>query len=131
MSMDPGKKILILIADDEVNLLLLLKDNLEEYGFDVVTAADGAEAYEKATQEKPDIIVLDVEMPRLNGLQVCEKIRRLPEFAAVPIMILSAYAQAEDIKKGLALGANQYMTKPFRVKELVETIRGLRVKKPG
>lgn len=126
MTIDPEKgKILVLIADDEENLLLLLKDNLEEYGFDVVLAKNGEEAFQHSQSAKPNVIILDVEMPKMNGIQVCERIRKIPELNDVPILILSAYAQPEDIKKGLAAGANQYMTKPFKVNQLIETIRKL------
>lgn len=124
-------KILVLIADDEVNLLLLLKDNLEEYGYQVVTATNGEEAYQKALSEKPDFVILDVEMPKLNGWQVCEKLRKMPEVNKVPILILSAYAQNEDIRKGLSAGANMYITKPFKVKDLIETIDTLRKQTGG
>lgn len=122
-------KVLILIADDEVNLLLLLKDNLEEYGFEVITAANGEEALEKTSLQKPDVIILDIEMPKLNGWQVCEKIRKNAEFKNLSIIILSAYVQPEDIKKGLAIGADKYITKPFKIKELVDTILQLSLSK--
>lgn len=116
-------KILVLIAEDEVNLLLLLKDSLEEYGFEVLTAVNGEEALQKSTLERPNLIILDVEMPKLNGWQVCERIKQNPDLKAVPILILSAYAQPIDIKKGFSLGIQQYFTKPFKMKELVESIR--------
>ena len=113
----------VLVADDEINLLLLLRDNLEEYGFKVVTAADGQDALEKFNAEKPDVVILDVEMPKMNGWKVCESIRRKSGSKDAPlILILSAYVQPEDIKKGLAMGANKYFTKPFKMKELIETI---------
>lgn len=115
-------KILVLVADDEVNLLLLLKDNFEEHGFDVITAANGEEAYQKSVAEKPDMIILDVEMPKLNGLQVCEKIRKTEELKTVPILIFSAYAQPEDVKKGFALGADDYIPKPFKIRDLIDTV---------
>lgn len=128
MSKKDKNKILILIADDEANLLLLLKDNLEEYGFEVLTATNGEEAWMQCS-EKPDVIILDVEMPKLNGWQVCEKVRQTSDMKQTPILILSAYAQPEDIKKGLALGANKYLTKPFKIKELIDQIL-LLAKKP-
>ncbi len=118
-------KILVLIADDEENLLVLLKDNLEERGFEVNVAADGEEALESVTAEKPNIIILDVEMPKLNGWQVCEKIRANPNLKDVPVIILSAYAQPEHIKRGLQAGANLYMTKPFKMDELEDNLRKL------
>ena len=118
-------KILVLVADDEANLLLLLKDNFEEYGFEVITAVNGEEALQKTIAEKPNMIILDVEMPKLNGFQVCERIRQNPNFKDVPILIFSAYTQPEDIKKGLALGADDYVTKPFKIKDLIATVLSL------
>lgn len=126
MSENLKDKVLVLIADDEQNLLLLLKDNLEEFGFEVVTATNGQEALDQAFSTVPTVIVLDVEMPKLNGWQVCERIRGDARFKSVPILILSAYAQPEDVKKGLSLGANRYMTKPFKMKELIDVILELK-----
>jgi len=120
-----SEKILVLIADDEENLLTLLKDNLEERGFEVNAATNGEEALQGVLAHKPNFIILDVEMPKLNGFQVCEKIRANPDFKDVPILILSAYAQPEHIKRGMEAGANLYMTKPFKMNELEENIRKL------
>ena len=126
MAETPGQGNSILIADDEIHLLLLLKDNLEEYGFTVITAVDGEEALEKCISERPRVVILDVEMPKMNGWRVCEKIRETSGVNYTPvILILSAYAQPEDVKRGLRLGANKYITKPFKMKELIESIRAL------
>lgn len=120
------EKTVVLIADDEANLLLLLKDNLEEHGFQVITATNGEEALQRCMEHKPNVVILDVEMPKLNGWRVCEKITQNTEKNEMPvILILSAYAQPEDIKRGLRLGAKKYMTKPFKMKELVEAIASL------
>ncbi|OGR82901.1 MAG: hypothetical protein A2901_08820 [Elusimicrobia bacterium RIFCSPLOWO2_01_FULL_54_10] len=117
------KKRTVLVADDEVNLLNLLKDNLEEEGYEVFTAADGEEALKVWVQKRPDAVVLDIEMPRMNGWKVLEEIRKVTLSNEVPvILILSAYAQHEDIQRGMALGANKYLTKPFKTRALVETI---------
>lgn len=124
-------KILVLVADDEANLLLLLKDNFEEHGFEVITAVNGEEAFQKSLNEKPDMIILDVEMPKLNGFQVCEKVRQNPALDNVPILVFSAYAQPEDIKKGLALGADDYIIKPFKIKDLISTVFHLFKKRGG
>ena len=126
MAGTPGRDKAVLIADDELHLLLLLKDNLEEYGFKVITAVDGEEALDKYIAEKPDVVILDVEMPKMNGWRVCEKIRQTSGADATPvILILSAYAQPEDVKRGLKLGANKYITKPFKMRELIDTILAL------
>ena len=109
----------ILVADDEANLLNLLKDNLEDDGFSVLTASDGEEALKLWLQMKPDAIVLDIEMPKMNGWKVLEEIRQVTRDLKTPIiLVLSAYAQPGDIQRGMALGANKYMTKPFKVREL-------------
>ena len=116
----------ILVADDEANLLHLLKDNLEEEGFSVLTASDGDQALKLWIQHRPDAVVLDIEMPRMNGWKVLEEIRQVTQSNKDPIiLILSAYAQPNDIKRGMALGANKYMTKPFKIRELVDTLTEL------
>lgn len=113
----------VMVADDEPNLLNLLKDNLEDEGFTVLTAANGEEALEVWSQNKPDVIVLDIEMPKLNGWQVLEAIRRTSGDKEIPVIfILSAYSQPEDIQRGSKLGADKYLTKPFKLKALVEAI---------
>ena len=113
----------VLIADDEANLLNLLKDNLEESGYTVLTATDGEEALHLWLENRPDVIVLDIEMPKMNGWQVLEEGRRVSKDKELPgILVLSAYTQPEDIRRGLKLGANKYLTKPFKLKVLVESI---------
>jgi len=113
----------VLIADDEANLLNLLKDNLEESGYTVLTATDGEEALHLWLENRPDVIVLDIEMPKMNGWQVLEEVRRVSKDKELPvILVLSAYTQPEDIRRGLKLGANKYLTKPFKLKVLVESI---------
>ena len=113
----------VLIADDEANLLNLLKDNLEESGYSVLTAADGEQALHLWLENRPDVIVLDIEMPKMNGWQVLEEVRRVSKDKELPvILVLSAYTQPEDIRRGLKLGANKYLTKPFKLKVLVESI---------
>lgn len=113
----------VLVADDEPNLLNLLKDNLEDEGFTVLTAANGEDAFKIWSQNKPDVVVLDIEMPKMNGWQVLEGIRRATGDKEIPvILIISAYTQPEDIQRGAKLGANKYLTKPFKLKALVEAI---------
>jgi DNA-binding response OmpR family regulator len=102
----------------------LIEFNLSQAGFDVSTAADGAEALKKAREVRPDLIVLDVMLPEMSGLEVCKVLRRDPATAAVPIILLTAKAAEVDRVVGLEIGADDYVTKPFSPRELV-----LRIKK--
>jgi two-component system phosphate regulon response regulator PhoB len=114
----------ILVVDDEPDAVELVEFNLKQAGFEVTTAADGAEALKKARAVQPDLIVLDIMLPELDGLAVCKILRREPATAAVPIIMLTAKAAEVDRVVGLELGADDYVTKPFSPRELV-----LRVKK--
>jgi DNA-binding response OmpR family regulator len=119
-----GVKQKILVVDDEPEAVELVEFNLKQAGFGVVTAADGAEALTKARGTQPDLIVLDLMLPEVDGLDVCKLLRRDPATAAVPIVMLTAKAAEVDRVLGLELGADDYITKPFSPRELV-----LRVKK--
>lgn len=114
----------ILIVDDEPDAIELLEFNLKQAGFDVVAAEDGAEALRKAKNSAPALIVLDVMLPELDGLEVCKLLRRDPTTAALPIIMLTAKAAELDRVLGLELGADDYLTKPFSPRELI-----LRIKK--
>jgi two-component system phosphate regulon response regulator PhoB len=114
----------ILVVDDEPEAVELIEFNLNQAGFAVISAADGAEALNKARGGAPDLIVLDVMLPEITGLEVCKMLRRDPVTAAVPIIMLTAKAAEIDRVLGLELGADDYLTKPFSPRELV-----LRVKK--
>jgi DNA-binding response OmpR family regulator len=110
----------ILIADDEPNLVETLKFNLEKEGYGVVTAADGEAAIAAVRQDHPDLLVLDLMLPRLNGMEVCRIVRRE---SSLPIIILTAKTEEVDRVLGLEVGADDYVTKPFSIKELVARIR--------
>jgi two-component system phosphate regulon response regulator PhoB len=114
----------ILVVDDEPEAVELVEFNLKQAGFDVITAADGAEALKKARSALPGLIVLDLMLPAVDGLEVCKMLRRDPATAAIPIVMLTAKAGEIDRVLGLELGADDYITKPFSPRELV-----LRVKK--
>lgn len=105
----------ILVVDDEKLLVKGIRFNLENEGYDVITGADGMEAVELAGSENPDLIVLDLMMPRLDGLEACGKIR---EFSDVPIIMLTAKADDMDKLMGFEHGADDYLTKPFNILEL-------------
>jgi two-component system phosphate regulon response regulator PhoB len=114
----------ILVVDDEPEAVELVEFNLQQAGYAVVTAADGAEALSKARASQPSLIVLDLMLPEVDGLEVCKMLRRDPATAGIPIVMLTAKAAEIDRVLGLELGADDYITKPFSPRELV-----LRVKK--
>jgi len=112
----------ILIADDDPIIIKLLQVNLELDGYEVVTAEDGAEAVEKAVLTKPDLVILDIMMPRLDGWATLEELKRHPETSNAPVIFLSAKAQQDDVRKGYEAGATEYLTKPFDPSELLSVI---------
>lgn len=114
----------ILVVDDEPDVVELVTFNLRKAGFEVIAASDGAAALRSARLELPDLIVLDLMLPEVDGLEVCKLLRRDPATAGVPIILLTAKAAEIDRVLGLELGADDYVTKPFSPRELV-----LRVKK--
>lgn len=115
----------VLIADDEQNIVISLEFLLGREGFQVLVAQDGEEALVKARAEKPDLVLLDVMMPKMNGFDVCQALRADPELSAVRILMLTAKGRETEVSKGLGLGADAYMTKPFSTKELVVQVRAL------
>jgi two-component system alkaline phosphatase synthesis response regulator PhoP len=110
----------ILIIEDDKTLLRGLKDNFEFAGFTVITSEDGEEGLEKALDLKPDLIILDLMLPGINGYEICREIR--DQDLDMPIIMLTAKSQESDIVLGLNLGANDYVTKPFSIKELIARV---------
>ncbi len=115
----------ILVVDDEPEAVELVEFNLKKAGFDVLTAADGAEALKKARAALPSLIVLDLMLPEIDGLEVCKMLRRDAATARLPIIMLTAKAAEIDRVLGLELGADDYVTKPFSPRELVLRIKKL------
>ena len=115
----------ILIADDDTEIQELLHFTLENEGYEVVVASNGEEAVEKALKERPDLMVLDVMMPKLTGYEVCEKVRENPLISLTPIILLTSLSQTKDRITGIMLGADEYLSKPFEPFELVTRINGL------
>ncbi|HOV78460.1 MAG TPA: response regulator transcription factor [Bacillota bacterium] len=122
----------ILVVDDEKNILELVRFNLEREGFEVFTALDGTLAIDLAREERPDLIVLDVMLPGMNGFEVCRELNRDPLTSGIPIIMLSARAEELDRVLGLEMGADDYVIKPFSPRELVARIKArLRRARPG
>ncbi|MBL8372329.1 MAG: response regulator [Burkholderiaceae bacterium] len=115
----------LLIADDEPNILISLEYLLKREGYQVTVARDGQEALDAVGRECPDLLLLDVMMPRKNGFEVCQALRADERFAALKILMLTAKGRDTDVAKGQALGADAYMTKPFATRELVQKIADL------
>lgn len=113
----------ILIADDEPNILISLEFLLAREGYTVLLAKDGVEALSVARARRPDLAILDVMMPGRNGFEVCQDLREDPSFATLRIMMLTAKGRDAEVSKGLALGADVYMTKPFSTRELVAKVK--------
>lgn len=115
----------VLIAEDEANIVESLTFILGRAGFDVSTVADGEAALRSLRHDAPDLLILDVMMPRLNGFEVLKKIRADARLQRLPVIVLTAKTQARDREAALAVGADTYMTKPYSNREIVEQVRRL------
>jgi DNA-binding response OmpR family regulator len=118
--MDGPRK--VLIVDDEPNILTALEFLFRRSGYDVRLAADGAEALQQVDAWRPDVMLLDIMMPVKNGYEVCQAVRERPDLAGLKIVMLSAKGSEAEINKGLSLGADRYVTKPFSTQELLAAI---------
>ena len=115
----------VLVVDDDPVILKLLEVNFEMEGFQVVRAADGAEGLERAREVRPDIVVLDVMMPRMTGYEVAKALREDDGTAHIPIIFVTARAQSSDVEKGMELGVEDYVTKPFDPLDLIDRVNAL------
>lgn len=115
----------ILIVDDEKNIAISVDYLLRREGYQVSVAHDGEEGLQLIRRERPDLVLLDIMMPRLNGFQVCEQVRADPALAGTRIIMLTAKGRDAEKEKGLALGADAYITKPFSTRELVSQVKAL------
>src|SRR5437868_1981065 len=113
----------ILIVEDEPNMIAGLRDNFEYEGYGVITAPDGVAGLERALAESPDLIILDVMMPRMSGLDVCKQLKA--KRPSIPIIMLTARGQEVDKVIGLELGADDYVTKPFSIRELLARVKAV------
>lgn len=115
----------ILVVDDEPNIVLSLEFLMKQAGFQVRTASDGEAGLAAIAAEQPDLVLLDVMMPRKNGYEVCQAIRANPNWKNIRIIMLTAKGREVEREKGMALGADEYITKPFSTQEVVERVREL------
>jgi len=115
----------ILVVDDEVQLVEMVKIRLEANGYEILSAYDGQEALDKARKEKPDLIVLDLMLPKLDGYKVCRMIKFDDRYKNIPIILFSARAQESDKEMGIQVGADAYITKPFEPQVLLSKIKEL------
>lgn len=122
----------LLVVEDEAAMVELLRYNLEKEGYDVAAAADGEEALQAIADSRPDLIILDWMLPLVSGIEICRQIRRKPETKDIPIIMLTARAEEADRVRGLEVGADDYVTKPFSPSELIARVRAvLRRSRPG
>jgi DNA-binding response OmpR family regulator len=112
----------ILVADDEPNIVISLEYLMKREGYTVLVARDGQEALDAIARDRPDLVLLDVMMPKKSGFEVCQAVRASEELQATKILMLTAKGRDTDVAKGLALGADAYMTKPFSTRELVQKV---------
>ena len=119
------EKPLILLVDDEPDLVELVSQRLQATGYDVMTACDGQQALDQVKKKRPDLIILDLMLPKLDGYKVCRLLKFDERYKRIPILIFTARAQEEDIKLATECGADEYLTKPFEAKILLEKLKGL------
>lgn len=112
----------ILVADDESNIVISIEYLMKREGYTVLVARDGQEALDMIARERPDLVLLDVMMPKKSGFEVCQAVRASEELQSTKILMLTAKGRDTDLAKGLALGADAYMTKPFSTRELVQKV---------
>jgi CheY-like chemotaxis protein len=113
----------ILIAEDERDIRELISFTLQFAGYEVVVATNGAEAVEQTLKTHPDLILMDVRMPRMTGYQACEALKELPETRDIPVIFLSAKGQESEIQQGIGVGAIDYILKPFAPDDLTEQVK--------
>ncbi|MGP9766308.1 response regulator transcription factor [Halomonas sp. AOP13-D3-9] len=115
----------VLVVDDEPNIVLSLEFLMEQAGFEVVTAEDGEQALASVNESQPDLLLLDISLPGISGFDVLERLRSEAATAQLPIIMLTAHGRDVEREKGMALGADDYITKPFSTQSLVEKVKAL------
>jgi DNA-binding response OmpR family regulator len=120
-----GERLRILLVDDEPSIVKMVGKRLEVEGFEVLIATDGQDGLAKARGQSPDLIVLDLMLPKLNGYEICTMLKQDARYRKIPVVMFTAKAQEKDEKLGMECGADAYVRKPFRAQELLEKIRRL------
>jgi DNA-binding response OmpR family regulator len=120
--MDP---MTVLVIDDDPVIVKLLRVNFELEGFNVISAGDGQEGLDAARRQRPDVVISDIMMPKMNGLELVSTLKSDPATADLPVILLSAKAQLADVQRGFELGADDYVTKPFDPIELIDKVTAL------
>ncbi|MDI4638956.1 MULTISPECIES: response regulator transcription factor [Halomonadaceae] len=115
----------VLVVDDEPNIVLSLEFLMQQAGFEVVTAEDGESALTRVAAATPDLVLLDISLPDISGFDVLERLRAMPALTRLPIIMLTAHGREVEREKGLALGADDYITKPFSTQALVDKVKAL------
>jgi len=115
----------ILLVDDEIDFVEMLRVRLEDNNYEVLVAYDGEEGLERAERDGPDLIILDIMLPKISGFDVCLKLKINKAFKKIPIIMLSAKFQPNDVKFGIAMGADAYITKPFEPQILIDKVHEL------
>jgi DNA-binding response OmpR family regulator len=115
----------VLVVEDEIDVASLLRFNLAREGYEVVLAADGADALRHVRERRPDVVLLDIMVPHLNGWEVCRRLKEEPETAAVPVIMVTGRVEEGDKVLGFEVGADDYVTKPFSIRELLARIRAV------
>lgn len=118
----------IVIAEDDPDIRELIAFTLRFAGYEVITGSNGEEGYQLTKSERPDLVMLDVRMPKLTGYEACKRIKSEPELAATPVIFLSAKGQENEIEQGLAAGAEEYLLKPFAPDQLVDRVKAVLAK---
>ena len=115
----------ILIVDDDEMVLIAVNELLKQEGYEVYPASNGSEALEKLDQGTYDLIMLDIIMPEMSGFELCKKIREMENYKETPIIVITTEGASEDRERALALGANEYITKPIQTMKILETVKKL------
>jgi DNA-binding response OmpR family regulator len=115
----------VIVIDDEPFILMMIEDKLSRAGISVVTSKESVGAVDLIKKERPDLIILDWMLPEISGLEVCRMIRKDEDISSIPVIMLSAKGQTEDMERGMALGVAKYLTKPFSPKALLEEVKGI------
>jgi CheY-like chemotaxis protein len=115
----------ILVVDDNTTIIMLIKTKLAANGFDVISAYNGESGWQAISREKPDLVLLDIMMPRMDGFQVFEKLLSEPSTNGIPVIFLTASGQREDEKRAMEMGAKHFLTKPFSPNNLLEIVNGI------